>query len=320
MNILKKLFSSRRTESSASKPGGKKLSTGLGLIDPNHAARQSIDEASLVADQSIRLSAYGDQVAMESNSADAMHLVSLIEKALEIAPDDLDLLVAKSGALCCALQFKTAEEVIDHVLSINPEHFEARQRKEHWQKWEHLFQYPSWSTAAKTLHPVMTAHLRHQHPVQLIRDGLQIGIAVVRSAQSHEFPNGLPNRTPSKWMPIWSDTPYGAIVAHYAVIEDNPADPWKGEGFLPTNVPDKTTPASGYWLLQRMCHISSCFIVLADGQNVLYNARYIFPDTLRSTLLAISDKMIRQSAKKDPMAFQKACQWHMNSFDMRRIR
>jgi acyl carrier protein len=292
----------------------------LGLSDPSHPARRPIDEASSTADQTIRLSAIGDAVLSETNSAAAMQLVSAIERALEKEPDDLDLLVAKSGALCCAMQFKTAEDVIDHILSIDPEHFEARQRKDYWLEWEHLFQYPSWSTAAKTLDPVMSARFQHQHVVQLIRDGLQIGIAIVRPAQSREFPMGLSNRTPCKWVPIWSDTPYGAIVAHYAVIEDNPADPWKGESFLPTGVPEKATPASGYWLLQRMCHASSCFIILTDGHNVLYNSRYVFPDTLRSTLSAISDKMESQSARHDSRAFQQASQWHMNNFDMRRVR
>jgi acyl carrier protein len=288
----------------------------LGLADPNHPARQFIDEATRIADTVVQLNVN----LMETNSISSMQLVSAIERALEKEPEDPDLLVAKSGALCCAMQFKTAEEVIDHVLSIDPEHFESRQRKEFWQKWEHVFQFPPWSPAAKTLHPVMSEHFQHQHSIQLIRDGLQIGIAVARPAQSREFPGGLPDRTPSRWVPIWSDTPYGAIVAHYTVIEDNPADPWKGEAFLPVSIPDETTSASGYWMLQRMCRINSCFIILTDGHNILYNNRYIFPDTLKSTLLEISDKMIRQSAKKDTEAFQKACQWHMNNFDMRRVR
>jgi hypothetical protein len=78
-----------------------------------------------------------------------------VDRALETSPQDLDLLVAKSGALCCAMQFKTAEEVIDTVLSMAPLHFEARQRKDHWDAWRHLFQFPAWSDAAATLHPVM---------------------------------------------------------------------------------------------------------------------------------------------------------------------
>lgn len=290
------------------------------LSDPNHPARRLIDEASLFADQSIRVSGWGDQAVVQANSVDGQHLVSLVEKALEIAPDDQDLLMAKSGALCLAMQFKTAEEVIDHVLSINPDHFDARQRKEHWEKWENLFLYPSWSTATSVLNPIMATDIHERkRSIQLVRDGLQIGIAIVCPAKSHEFAHSLEN-VPSKWIPMWSDTPYGAILAHYVVIQDDPSNPWKYEGFLPLNVPETTTPRTGFWLLQRMRRLSSCFIVLSDGERVLYNRRYVFPDTLRATLLTILDKMVRQSSGKDTASFTQACQWHMNNFDIKQVR
>jgi hypothetical protein len=287
----------------------------LCLADPDHPARQFIDEATRIADSGVQLTT----TAMMTNSTVGMELVSAIERALEEEPEDLDLLMAKSGALECSLQFKTAEEVIDHILSINPEYFEARQRKAYWEKWLHVFQYPPWSTASTSLHPVMSAHIQHNRSIQLVRDGLQIGIAVVRPVQRSDFPGGLSNRMPSKWVPIWSDTPYGAIVAHYSVVVDNPSDPYKGEAFLSVNAPDEINPASAYWILQRMCHINSCFIILTDGHNILYNSRYIFPEPLKSTLSTISEKMVRQSNKMDPMAYQRACQWHMNTFDMKNV-
>jgi acyl carrier protein len=297
-----------------------KNKVGLGLADPRHGARQWIDEAAKTADDAIKLTAAGDGSLLETNSTDAMRLVSAIEKALEKSPDDLDLLVAKSGALCCAAQFKTAEEILDRVLAINPEHFEARMRKDHWERWQHLFQYPPWTEAARTLHPVMSAHLAHEHRMQIVRDRLQVGIAVVTSVQSQDFPQGLSNTMRSKWEPVWSDTPYGAIVAHYVLVEDNPADPYKPEAFLPAFVPDEVAPQSGYWLLQRLSHLGSCFIVLAEGDEVLYNRRYLFPEALQSTLRSIVEKMVRKAARKDPAAFQQACQWHMENFDMKRIR
>jgi len=119
---------------------------------------------------------------------------------------------------------------------------------------------------------------------------------------------------------VWSNTPHGAMVAHYLMVEDNPANPYKAEGFLQTSVPDEVTPSSAYWLLQRMSNIGSCFLVIADGSNVLYNTRYVFPDALRSTLRSISDKLVGQSARTDVAAFQRACQWHMQNFDLNRIR
>jgi len=298
----------------------KKKKTGLGLAEPGHTASREIDEASRIADEAIKLQAVGEHTMVQSNSVHGMRLVAAIEKALEKSPNDLDLLVAKSGALCSALQFKTAEDLIDQVLSINPEHFEARKRKDHWAKWEHLFHYPPWSSKATTLHPIMAARLQYGIVVQIVRDGLQVGIAVVRPAQRQQFPRGLSNRMRSKWEPVWSQTPHGPIVAHYLLVEDNPANPYSAEGFLQTSVPDEVAPSSAYWLLQRMSNLGSCFLVIAEGSKVLYNARYVFPDALRSTLRSISDKLVRQPVKMDRATFQRACQWHMQNFDMKRIR
>jgi hypothetical protein len=291
----------------------------LGLADPSHEARAQIDEAARHADQTVKITAYSDGTILETNSIDGMRLVSLVDAALEQAPDDLDLLLAKSGALCCGMQFKTAEEVLDEVLAKDSHHFEARQRKDNWEKWRDLFQYPSWSTNNKSLHQAMAAHFQQQHSIQIVRDGLQVGIAVIRPYSSQNFPRGLSASMSSKWVPLWSDTPFGGIVAHYVIVNDNPSDPYKGEGFLPTSVPNEMAPASGYWLLRRMCKINSCFIIFTDGQSVVYNSRYVFPDSLKTNLNNITEKMIRAAAAPNNQAFQQACQWHMNNFDLKYV-
>lgn len=287
----------------------------LGLADPNHTARVWIDKASQLADQAFEVHAAG--ISVEPFAA--ADLVRDIDEALQKSPHDLDLLVAKSGALCCATEFKTGEEILDQVLSINPEHFEARMRKDYWKKWPHLFTYPSWSEKATTLHPLMAKRRQQGHQVQIVRDGLQIGIAVIQRAQGLE-PQELSPRTRSKWEPVWSDTPYGAVVAHYLLIEVVPgAKPWRREGFLSTFVPDGVTPTSGYWLLQRMNNTASCFLVLAQDSRVLHNKRYVFPGKLRSTLLSISQQAVQIATREDPKALQNACQWHMQNFDMERV-
>lgn len=292
----------------------------LGLANHNHPARQCIDDASRIADESINVLVADDTTLMEADNPGALRLVSAIEKAIEKSPDDLDLLVAKSGALCCAGQFKTAEEVIDHVLSINKDHFEARMRKDHWEKWGHLFQYPAWSFTATTLHPVMAAHLQYSHEIQIVRDGLQVGIAIVKPAKIKNFPSGLSNKMRSKWEPVWADTPFGSIIPHYLLVQDNPSDPYKDEGILPIFVPDEVPPASGYWLLQRISKSKSCFLVLSDGTKVLYNVRYVFTDELRATLSSLSQRVTRLASKKDISAFQKACQWYRNNVDINSVR
>ncbi len=307
MNILKRFL------------GQQKARPARGLEDPNHPARQQIDRASAIADQAVEIQVVGDGTIISSNTAAGMEIVAAIDAALEKAPGDLDLLVAKSGALYYAMQFKSAEEVIDQVLAVDPQHFEARMRKDHWADWPNLFTYPSWSEKATVLHPWMAAQVQANRPVQIVRDGLQTGIAIVRGMRRQDFPQGLSPQMRSKWEPVWSETPYGAVVAHYTLIEDNPADPLKAEAILPTFVPSEMTPASGYWLLHRLNALRSCFIVITEGSQVLYNKRYMLPDSTRKTLRSIVEKITQRAAGPDLLAFQRAQQWHMQNFDMARV-
>ncbi|MBX3055877.1 MAG: hypothetical protein KF770_05330 [Anaerolineae bacterium] len=319
MNLIKKLFGHNQDRLQPLPPTNEKPQPTLGLADPRHPARSFIDIASRTADQCINLTWAGNSVLLETNSDDASYLVSVIEDVLNVVPDDLDALLAKSGALCCALQYKTAEDVIDHILSLNPSQFDARQRKLHWQKWEHLFHYPPWSTQAKVLHPIMSAQLQQEHTIQIVRDGLQMGIAIVRPAQKSDFPGGLSSDVPSKWIPKLSVTPHGVVIAHYVIIKDDPVNPWRGESFLPTFLPENVSPTTGYWLLQRLAQLRSCFIVLTDGRDVLYNIRFIFPANLTDTLQSIARLIINQPARSDMTNFQRASQWHMDNFDIQSV-
>jgi len=308
MGFLKRLF------------GGGEEAESTDLSAPDHVARMQIDEASHLAGQSVKIQVIGDSFIIESNSIDSEQLVRAVDVAIEKAPDDLNLQIAKSGALCLQMQFKTAEDVIDQILAKDPENFEARQRKQYWTDWLHLFNYPPWSETASTLHPMMVNNLGHGRSVQIVCDGIQGGIAIVRSVPSNDFPRGLSTTMRSKWEPVWSETPYGGLVPHYTVVEDNPADPYKAEAFLPIFYPSETIPLAGYWLLQRLNHMASCFIILVEGQRILYNRRYRFPTELRSTLSNISKKIASQKEKKSESGFKMACQWHMQNFDLNNVR
>jgi len=292
----------------------------LGLVDPNHPARREIDEASALADEVVELFVSGGVSMVTCDSIGAMRLVSAIDKALEKASSDLDLMVAKSAALCLAAQFKTAEEIIDRVLSLDPNHFEARQRKDHWERWRHLFHYPPWSEGASTLHPIIIENLRHERSIQIVRDGLQLGVAVFRPALPSHFPKGLSPAMRCKWETVLSETPYGPILAHYILIEDDPVNPFRAEGFIPALRPKEVNPMSSYWLMHRLLAMPSCFIVITNGQRVLYNKRYVFPETLRTKLKSILDKFASEPKERGIEAFRKAAKWHMEHFDMKTIR
>jgi hypothetical protein len=122
-----------------------------------------------------------------------------------------------------------------------------------------------------------------------------------------------------KWEVIWSETPYSPIVAHYVLIEDDPLKPFRHEAFMSINVPFNYEPDSGYWLLQRASQSDSCFLIVKRGNKVLFNARYIFPHTLISTLREIAQKCARRSLKTLD-GYADAQRWHMDNFDMKQIR
>ncbi len=287
---------------------------GLGLTDPNHPARKWIDEASEIANQASIVVKGGKPIV----EAIPPQFLSVVEKAIEKAPNDPDLLVAKAGALFWFAQVKEAEQVIDSVLSTTPSHFQARQLKNYSGTWPDLFCYPAWTERSTRLHHAMALDLDRSRSVQLVRDGLRIGIAVVRDATGIKMPKPLTDTMPHKWEVLWSETPYSPVVAHYLLVEDDPAQPFRTEGFLPTFVPDGGAAESGFWLLQRASQINSCFLVITRGDEVLFNVRYTFPPKLVSTLREIAENCARRSLKTNE-GFAAAQQWHMDNFDMKQI-
>jgi hypothetical protein len=293
---------------------------GLGLAAPDHPARKRIDDAARFADRMVELFVVGEAMQMRINKAQALRLVTVIEKAVSRAPRDADLLVAKAAALSCAGQQPAAQEAIEGALKLDPSHFEAQQRKRHGLNWLHLFNFPVWTENSRTLPAAMEALFHRNETVQLVRDGLQVGVAILKRVDPKEFPNGLSPDMRSKWEPVWSETPFGPVVAHYLLVEDSPTTPFKGEGFLRTSIAEPVSPRADYWLLKRLCHLASCFLVLTDGSKVFYNARYLIPDATRAALWAIAGTITREPSPADITAFHRATQWHGQHFDLSRVR
>jgi tetratricopeptide (TPR) repeat protein len=289
---------------------------GLGLADPHHPARTQIDYASAIANEARVAMTEGKTIV----EAIPPRFIAALDSALERTPADADLLVAKSSALFWFGEFKEAQRIIDRVLLLEPNHFEARQRKNHWGTSSDLFCFPSWTERDTSLDPAMAKALDFERrSVQLVRDGMRIGITVIRDATSIKMPKPLTNVMRHKWEVVWSETPYSPIVANYLLVEDDPLQPFRTEAFLSTNVPSNYDPSSGYWLLQRASQIDSCFLVITRGSEVLFNVRYVFPRKLASTLREIAESCARRSLRTAD-DFAAAQQWHMDNFDMKQIR
>ncbi|MCD4786447.1 MAG: hypothetical protein K8T10_21690 [Candidatus Eremiobacteraeota bacterium] len=280
---------------------------------------QYIHAASALADRVVKIEPIGSSKMMTVSGADGAKLVSAIDRALSRLPDNANLMMAKSAALCCALRFKEAKATVDMVLDKYPDHFEARQRKEHWDMWEHLFQFPSWNKKKTVLHQVTAIALSRGKQVQIVRDGLNLALLILHPIQQREFPGGIPSDSRFKWIADWSETPEGSLIAHYILLDAVRSEPYRGEGFFPVYYPKEAGVEEGYWLLQRLAFVKRCYVVLAEGRNVWFNRVFDFSGEFRKNLQEMAFMAEEKKLPQNFPGFRRACQWHMQNLDLSQL-
>jgi uncharacterized protein (TIGR02145 family) len=270
----------------------------------------------MIADGGIDLQQKGLTLLASMNTDVGTSLVAAIDDALAVAPDNADLLVAKSAALTLSFGAENTQEVLQRALSIDPNHFDGRMLRDHADSWNHLFFFPSWSESYTELHPVMAEWTGMQQSLQIVRDGLGLGLAVVNATKSDGFPSSIRR---SAWKLIWSKTPYGHIAFHYAMLDCGPGDIRKQEAGLPHVADVSPTVRGSYWILRRLRHLKSCFVVFSDGRKVLLNTRFVFPETLRTSLSAMDHDLESSGPVHGASACQPAAQWYMQNVDFESV-
>jgi hypothetical protein len=285
----------------------------LRLYNPSHPARQQLDEAIRIVDQYVHIGAAGISVSVSTGEL-AKALVAL-ETGIALCPKDMDLRVAKAAVLQVAAQFKSAEEVLDEVLSQTPDHFEAKMWKSHWTLWQSALRFPRWNEQTSSLHPVMVAHLQQMRTVQLVRDGLQKTIVLVTRVQ------GLPldSRTQVKVEWVLSKTPYGPLVAYYLQIIEPSDKPSVMEAFLPIQQPSTFSSVEPYFLVQQLVFTPYYFVVLTNGNTVMLNRRIILDEKGYQQIRDIASYLSSTQTYLPLHQIQNAVQWHMAHFDMEHI-
>lgn len=292
--------------------------SALRLADPAHPARKLLDNVANIMDKYVQVVVEGERTGMRVN-APAEELdktLAKLEQAIAQCPNDIDLLVAKANVLYASSQFKAAEEILDMVLERESSHFEAKTWKNHWDTWLSAFRVPVWREKHHAiLHPVMAAHLRHDHRVQVIRDGLQKTLAIVTQVQGPPFDRRTQAKT--KW--VLSETPYGLLVAYYLKIIEPAEEPSIMEAFLPIFKPALFSAMEGYFLVQQLAFAPYCFVVLVNDDDILFNRRVILG---KKTVKQVQDiaEIISTSKEYLPQSqFKQAVQWHMNNFNMKNL-
>jgi len=272
-----------------------------------------LQEASRVADEECSLTYIGGGgVLLSVKDATAeSRLVASIDKALALAPNDPDILFAKSEALEAGMQGESAQQIRRRALAIAPEHFDARMREEHYQEWSNLFTNPGWSEDMQKVPEVMLGWQQDGVPMQIIRDGLKLTLAILQPASREHFPSHIPG---FRWKPLWVETPDGPLFAHYVMLDLGGGRINRDELLLS---PYPVTPVgsrNGDWLVRRACNVESLFLVYNDGEDVLFNKRFIFKKPLRRPLRSIAEQHQKLPYTPDHLErFQNAAKWYMQN-------
>lgn len=305
LDLLQKLFS--RTKSS-----------NLRLTDPSHPARKKLEQVAKIVDRYVQVEHAGERTATHISApvGEMEKAISILDEAIAMCSDDVDLLVVKACILNATAQFKSAEEVLDMVLRKDPAHFEAKMWKNHWETWSDALRFPKWDEQLTSLHSVMSAHLRLDHRVQVVRDGMQKTIAIVTDAQGPPFDN----RTQIKVEWVLSKTPYGPLIAYYLKIIEPSGEPSTMEAFLPIFQPTLFSPIVGYFLVQQLAFTPYCFVILVSGNTVMLNRKIILGKRTIQKVRDIIEKLSYLNSYLPEHQFQNAMQWHMNNFDMKRLK
>jgi hypothetical protein len=290
----------------------------LRLADPEHPARECLERATRIVDQYVAVELAGERTAMKVSAplGEMQEAVASLAEAVALCPDDLDLLVAKASVLHASAQFKTAEEALDAVLLRDPTHFEARMWKEHWETWANALRFPAWREGLTSLHPVMTAHMRLGHRVQVVRDGLQKTLAIVAAIQGPP----LDSRAQVKVEWVFSATPHGPLVAHYLEIIEPGAEPSITEAFLPIFQPSLYTPMEGAFLVRQLAFAPYCFVVFTNASRVDLNRRVVLSERASQETREMGARVASMGTYLPQAEFQRAVQWHTSNFDMSRLK
>lgn len=287
----------------------------------NPELRRLIQEASRVADQAIDRSyagAYSLNLTFRvTTDGRSFPLTNLIDELLRLAPNEPDLLFAKAEIYSLLLDDETGQRLRREVLRLDPNHFDACMREKYFRKWENIFTYPGWSIELTKVPPVMLAVQEDGGYVQIVRDGLSPTLAVMHRVNRDNFP---PEIVDARWNPLWVETPYGPVFAHYAMFRLPNGKIYRQEFSLSPYPLQNIHQRHGNWLIRRFCDVDSIFLIVNDGENVIYNSRFAYSQPVLTALASVKEKLDKLTLPQDyEKRFQRGMQWYMQNCDMEQI-
>jgi hypothetical protein len=253
----------------------------------------------------------------------AERVLELLDAALAKHPKDTDLLMAKASALCRMMQMKSGEDVIDQVLAVDPEHVDAKMRKQLWEKWPLLFEFPAWSgksTSQEILYRTQLGRVgRQETKLLLARTGLRLEPVAVQSTDGLNFEHGVRPEMRGLIQLKLVETPYGPIAPWYVLLEDDPAGAFVREAFL-TASDGTPSPLNGFWLVQRLVACGGGHLVFVSSSEVRYNRHVELLSDQREVVRKALSALLRDPAPMDMNQFLRAAAWYADNSDFSEIR
>jgi len=293
----------------------------LRLTDPNHPARGQLKEAAKLFRENVDVTmSVLSPIRMMSSSwpqEDLLKATKLLEEGFEKSKD-MDILVAKASILRTAMQFKSAEDEIDRVLTVDSNHFEARMWKDHWGTWLGAYAFPYWSPRQKTLSPALITNLKNGVKLQIVRDGLQKSLIFIHDTGGHVPPSGTKIKT--QW--LLSNTPHGPLVCYYFVMHEPGQPVHNTEAMAAVAKPKTHNPLESYNLIRQMAFVPYIYFVLVNNmKKVVLNQRVKLNKNSIKAIQEIDKKITSPSFNFiNTSNIQAASQWHMNNFSMKNLR
>lgn len=283
------------------------VSQHLPLYAKNHPASREISEVEAVVSETIRIKTTGDIRETSFTSHDYNHIKEILDRALEKCRDDADLVYARASLHYLFLQGEDGKNDRERCLRLDPDHFDAVMKRDHFKSWDTVFHLPRWDESQTELPEVMAKQLERDRTLQVARDHLRPAITVVIPASRVN----LAGCSRLRWELRWESTPKGKVAAHYLFLDNGQFQ----EFFVPPLADGEPNPNSNYWLLQRLARENYCLIVITDGRSVVRNERFLFPASLRQTLVGMGADLLKSGPVISLQEFQRAAQWYMQNSD-----
>jgi tetratricopeptide (TPR) repeat protein len=264
----------------------------------DHPARERIREAAAIADRVFHLHYTHGRVLVEAAIPTARdgELTRAIGRALQLAPDDPDLLFARAEAEAAQGNAEAARELRERVLRLRPDHFDAGMRQRHPEEWPHLYTYPAWSEQTTTVPPTMLALEAAGHAVQIVRDTLSLSPLVLMPLPGLRSPGDVQEY---HWHPRWIETPHGPVFRCTVVLRSASGAVHRRDLFLSPYPVEPIAPQHGNWLIHRFCNAAWIFLVWHDDEEVLFNRRLMLSPEVRQELATIRRSLARLELPPD---------------------